>query len=141
MIATTVKQSKKFMDLGVDSKNADMCYVCICMAGEKIDIPEEAQYSLSLTPFGFFSGIGLPAWSVDALLKMLPTSISNDYVGDKSGKDFYLFIDRDKHMDGVIRFEVFYADMDLNVIEQYCDEELVNAVFKMIIRLKELKKI
>ena len=140
MIATTVKQSRKLNEL-VDRQTADMCYVYVCTNGDDIDTPDEANYSLSTIPFNFYSGIGLPAWSVDALLKMLPTSISNDYVGDMDEKDYYLFMDRDKYVDGVVRFEVFYADMDLNVIEQYSDVELVNALFSMIVRLKELGKI
>ena len=63
-ICTTIEQSKKLMGLGIDVNTADMCY------------PRDAfSYSYDEEPVCHGTGgigIALPAWSLSALLELIP---------------------------------------------------------------------
>ena len=65
---TDVKQSKTLGGiLPLDS--ADSTWKTVCIAGDALDIPENMQYVHSDMPFILFSGIGVPCWSLSALLE------------------------------------------------------------------------
>ena len=53
-ICTSIKQSKKLIELGIDRNTADMCW-------------QNNEF-----PIGFNDDDAIPAWSLSALLKMLP---------------------------------------------------------------------
>ena len=59
MIATTIEQSKKLIELGIDVNSADMYYWHGC-------------YRLLRVNDGKCEDIDIPAWSLSALLKILP---------------------------------------------------------------------
>ena len=69
-IATTLGQSRHLAEL-IPHDSADMCYEKLAIG----NIPQELQYRLCLTPFKFYSGIGVPAWSLSALLELMPETI------------------------------------------------------------------
>ena len=75
-IATTIKQSKKLLELGLSPESADMCY-----------LSEE-----SLVPKVIYNGMAffdskeerltntIPCWSLGALLELMPKKIKKDDV-------------------------------------------------------------
>lgn len=66
---TDVHQSKTLGDiLPLDS--ADGTWKTFCIAGDALDIPESMQYVHLDMPFMLFSGIGVPCWSLSALLEV-----------------------------------------------------------------------
>lgn len=65
-IATSIEQSKKLVELGIDPSTADMSYRPYREEGGISD------YELDLCPYKYASWIGYPAWSLSALLKLLP---------------------------------------------------------------------
>lgn len=71
---TTIEQSRHLAKLGVDLKTADLTYEKLAI-WNKGDFPEEFQYRLREIPFQFFSGIGVPCWSLEALLELMPEEI------------------------------------------------------------------
>ena len=99
-ICTTIEQSKKLIELGIDVNTADMWY-----------LPIKDSHKLVTTP-SLTRGI-IPAWSLSALLELIP-----NYVINKS--------------DGKIN--LYYG---LKVSH----DNLVDAAFVMICCLKENRKI
>ena len=68
MIATNIEQSRHLAEL-IPHDSADMTYEKLAIGN---NFPEELQYRLCLTAFRFYSGIGVPAWSLSALLELIP---------------------------------------------------------------------
>lgn len=62
MIATTIEQSKHLLELGLDPKTANMSYTYF----------DEGEPTLDLTPYMLNSRMAIPAWSLDALLEVMP---------------------------------------------------------------------
>ncbi len=73
-IATTREQSARLLQCGVDPKTADMVWTHFDSDGEqyeRLDVMSEDAYEVSsLKPF--------PAWSLSALLELLPKEIKVD---------------------------------------------------------------
>lgn len=53
---------------------ADATLERVVIAGCNLGIPEEQQYVKRDIPFYLYSGIGIPCWSLTALLNALPSS-------------------------------------------------------------------
>ena len=70
MIATTIEQSKHLFELGLDPKTADMAY--ICGAPESLNVVDD--YYLK----DIHDEYDTPAWSLSALLEVMPTTIEID---------------------------------------------------------------
>lgn len=68
---TTIEQSRHLAELGVDLKTADLTYEKLAI-WNKVDFPEGFQYRLRDMHFQYFSGIGVPCWSLEALLELMP---------------------------------------------------------------------
>lgn len=65
MTATTIEQSRGLLELGIDPNTADMTWV----EGDLfIGLDPAIEHNL----FAFRKGILVPAWSLDALLDLLP---------------------------------------------------------------------
>lgn len=79
---TNIQQSKKLAEiLSLDS--ADQTWEIIAIAGANLGVPEEMQYwHNGNTPCILNSKIGIPCWSLAALLEILPDEIIDDN-GDK----------------------------------------------------------
>jgi hypothetical protein len=77
---TTIEQSRHLAELGVDLKTADLTYERIAIGGNGYtEFPEEFQYRLREMHFQFFSGRGLPCWSLEALLELMPEEIVDNH--------------------------------------------------------------
>ena len=116
-ICTSLEQTKKLIELGIDVNTADMHYVLI-------DCDKEIYY------IGLGNYIGIlphhPAWSLTALLGVIPKHIKNYNVLriDISDNDFAIWYD-----------EIGYGvNNDLPNITM---ESAVDACYEMIIKLKE----
>lgn len=61
-IATSIEQSKELVRLGLDQKTADMSYTYF----------DESEPKLDLIPYMLNSRMAIPAWSLSALLEVMP---------------------------------------------------------------------
>ena len=69
---TDLSQSKKLAEI-LPLESADQTWERIAIAGANLDVPEELQYRHNGDmPFKHYSGIGVPCWSLAALLDVLP---------------------------------------------------------------------
>ena len=75
MIATTIEQSKKLIELGLDEKSADMVYQCIGFSIHSTKGYHDFKYRLRTKEdheHSHAEEFDVSAWSLSALLKMLP---------------------------------------------------------------------
>lgn len=112
-ICTSIDQSKKLIELGIDVNTADMVY-CIELYKEGWKYSNEA-YPID----GTLEGDDIPAWSLAALLSVIPKSLI--YTPSPFLKGYCC-----KNIE--------------NDIETYGDDS-VDAAFEMIVWLKENGKI
>ena len=131
-ICTSIEQSKKLLELGIDVNTADMIYQPI------MDIDSMSNFGFlnipECYPFNEFKDCNikpLPCWSLSALLDML------DYeVVDGEGESCYLKIDKDD-----IEYQIRYEDRWNSGIETRWYDNLLDAAFEMIVWLKENGKL
>lgn len=121
-ICTSLEQSKKLIELGIDIDTADMFWkngVC-------------DKYIQCFTPF-VSSGTNIdydydiPAWSLSTLLELIPTSI------DEYTKDFSQL--------EITKCSVSYVYAMNNLRRGYLKDNLLDAAFEMVCWLKENGKI
>lgn len=115
---TDIEQSRKLAEI-LPVESADMCWCKIYDENHMM-----SDYRVELIPYRFCSGIGVPCWSLAALLKVLPHRI-NDTHKLKLGKlytnnGWYVCYDDD-------------GDIDLYVN----NSNLIDACVEMILKLKE----
>jgi len=67
-ICTSIEQSKKLIELGLDVNTADMLWQQIYDENHML-----SDYRLELIPYRFYSyTASIPAWSLSALLELMP---------------------------------------------------------------------
>lgn len=120
-ICTTIEQSKKLVELGLDVNTADMSYHPIM----DIDIMDFTKYLdiPSVIPFSEVKNSKvamLPAWSLSALLELIP-------------KNYNL---RNSNI-GINKYNIWIPERKSPV---WCSSPL-DAAFEMVVWLKENKKI
>lgn len=79
---TTIGQSKKLIELGLDPLTSDMCY---SFTGEHIEDAKDEDFSVSVglasairyNLFSYRYGYDIPCWSLGALLEVMPVYIRN----------------------------------------------------------------
>jgi hypothetical protein len=76
-ICTTIEQSKRLLELGLDVQTSDLSWVAMKLWGDGVEIPEEERsYFLAKHNDDFFCGRYdvdcVPAWSLHRLIAMLP---------------------------------------------------------------------
>ncbi|MDY6302408.1 MAG: hypothetical protein SPL96_11025 [Bacteroidales bacterium] len=67
-IATTISQSRKLIELGLNPATADMKYVYFGETDYGLEIANEFDDRINK----FFNAITVPAWSLSALLEVMP---------------------------------------------------------------------
>ena len=117
---TDLEQSKKLAEI-LPLKSADQTWERIAIAGANLDVPEELQYRLNGdSPYLYYSGIGIPCWSLSALLNVI-------------NKDFYpnLFHDGEAwnltathHDDNTIKYDT-------------CGDDPLDIIYRMIVFLHD----
>lgn len=119
---TTIEQSRHLAELGVDFKSADLTYERLALSG--LGIPDDMQYRERFIPFQFFSGRGLPCWSLAALMELMPEEIVDNH-------KITLYKDGNEWV-------CCYQDLNGNLYgreQTSCD--IVLAVYRMVVWLME----
>lgn len=133
-IATTIEQGKKLLELGIDPNTADMFY-------EKMD-NEEYDYHLcvgKMPKMQIACEEYVPAWSLSALLNLLPLSIPYN-----NGHCRY-FLEWIFWNDNSLRYiDPPYADDRKYPVDIYSDhdekrKDFIDTAFKMLCCLKRNK--
>ena len=116
---TTIEQSKKLIELGIDRKSSDMYYWC----GSDLRI---GGYKAQDEEFD------IPAWSLSALLELIPP-----YLGEfGEGIDFGF----GKAMNGKwysAHYLQYFQNGDVDSVKTVTGDTAVDAVFEMVCWLKE----
>ena len=69
---TDLNQSRTLAEF-LPHTTADQTWERIAIAGANLDVPEELQYRhKGDMPFKIYSGVGVPCWSLAALLSVMP---------------------------------------------------------------------
>lgn len=125
-ICTSIEQSKKLIELGIDIKTADMDYIQFANAPKEYDCVANMWNNEHEEDW-------IPAWSLSALLDVLKSEIDGE-----EGETYQLNIEKDGTW-----WNVWYKEKydEANPIEIESTEDLVDACVKMIIKLKENNKI
>lgn len=113
---TDLEQSKKLAEI-LPTESADMCYRPYREEG---GIPD---YQATLCPYQFASWIGIPCWSLTALLDILPNQFN------KYTKTLYWFKNA---------WKCDYTNEDFESEVSMSADNPVDACFKMIFELKRL---
>lgn len=116
-ICTTIEQSKKLIELGIDVETADMSYQHFI---PDVYIPQLYEQD---------EEDDIPAWSLAALLDLLPSVII------RNGKIMFLTMEKEG------TYNLYYKSEDRLDELQETKEELIDACYEMIVRLKENNKI
>lgn len=131
---TDLKQSKKLADI-LPHNTADNTWKRIAIAGSNLNVPEELLYIHNGDmPFCYYSGIGIPCWSLAALV---------DCIKDKYNYFELVYLNntidgRANRLKNVYRLSTDIYDIYTDVYDIY-EVELIDACYEMIIKLNELK--
>lgn len=135
-ICTTLEQSKKLIELGIDVNTADMHYSTwtILNEGEYILSPNQGETIEELQED--YGNQVIPAWSLSALLELIPP-----YLGEfKDGIDFGF----SKAINGKW-YSAYYIKLNDNGLASFnmtvTGDTAIDAAFEMIVWLKENGKI
>lgn len=124
---TDLEQSKKLAEI-LPLKSADQTWVRIAIAGVNLDVPEELQYMHNGDmSTHYYMGVGIPCWSLAALLDVLPSVIK------RKGKRIFLTLEK------AGAYNLYYKSPDRLDELWETNEEPIDACVEMIIRLNELK--
>ena len=156
-ICTTIEQSKKLIELGIDVDTSDMRYGYIApydfsdrmYDGGYDEVPYPKDFLKRNPNFSENDyDSELPAWSLTALLNLLPSEFTE--VGKYSTTTYKIDIRKYKFTDevdlyqiayGSIKFDVDGQDSFKDMVNTGQKENLIDAVFQMIIWLKENNKL
>ena len=138
-ICTTIEQSKKLIELGVDVNTADMYWWTY----------NKRYYREAMDDGDFNKESDIPAWSLTALLRLIPSEIYGETIyGDTITYkvDFrkYKFtddVDLYQIAYGSIKFDEDGHDSFKDMINTGQKEDPIDAAFEMVIWLKENDKI
>lgn len=127
---TDLNQSRKLAEI-LPMDSADQTWERIVIAGANLDVSDGLQYRHNGDmPFQIYNGIGIPCWSLAALLNYLKEI------------DMFPEIEADEHN---VKMSVNYYNEDEarplapihNIIVKA--ESFIEACYELIIKLKELK--
>jgi len=118
---TDLSQSKKLAEI-LPLESADMCWQKIYDENHLL-----SDYRIELLPFRLYSGLGVPAWSLAALLDILPILERKGYQKAKPRLLYDVVTNK-----WIVDSHVYTTDVYDNQIDACVD---------MIIKLHELKKL
>ena len=127
-ICTTIEQSKKLFELGVDVNTADMWYQHI---GYSITDGKEKSTYFPMVIRDNISDDDIPCWSLVALLKLMPFQIikNNNRFGFYQVKSF-------NKQGGVYRFG-YKTSNNSFLFETSWYNDVIDAAFEMVCWLKK----
>lgn len=123
---TTIEQSRKLIELGIDVNTADMFYDNPDLLNNPPEIIVNHNYP--------FNDSDIPCWTTEALLDILDETIVTNEEDEytlhfgKDGTSYYM------------HYEDAYRSMN-NIIDEldFCCSTLLNCAFEMIVKLKEMR--
>ena len=71
---TDVEQSKKLAEI-LPQESADYTWARTAVPSTTLYYPEKLQYSFKDIPIIYYSGIGIPCWSLATLLEIIPHAV------------------------------------------------------------------
>jgi len=119
---TDLIQSKNLAEI-LSYKTADNTHERVVISGCNFGVSEEQQYIHRDIPFTYFSGVGVPCWSLAALLDVLPDSQG------RYTKSLYWFDDA---------WHCVYMDEDGEGVFGTSADNSLDACYKMVLKLNEL---
>ena len=129
---TNLEQSTKLVEI-LPIESADQTWERVAIAGANLGIPEELQYRHNGDlPFEAYSGIGIPCWSLAALIERLDETVTTDD-GDF---ELHIYIENGGYY---VQYDESYDGRIL--VESEFQEYLIDAVYKIVLKLGELKLI
>ena len=127
---TNIEQSRTLAEI-LPKETADQTWQRVAIAGANLGVPEEIQYRHNGDmPFQIYSGIGVPCWSLAALLDVIKQVKEINHqrvtilVGRFAGNHWYVEL---------LRVQ------DERLVEFKHSKELVDTCVEMILRLYEQK--
>lgn len=115
MVATSIEQSKKLLELGLNPNTADMCYWM-----NYHDALDGGGKSLSDYPeIGKGNDEGVPAWSLDKLLELMPLDCG---------------IDKEK-IKGVTKYVA--SSVTSNEVQEWSGDTPLDAAYNLVVWLLE----
>lgn len=126
---TDLKQGRILVEI-LPHNTADQTYERVAICGENLGVPEEMQYKHNDVPFKFYSGIGVPCWSLASLLDVLPLSIYDEC----DERDYELEINMMDKMPRYVRLGDLYHSQFPYDFEK---DTLLDNVVESIIWLKD----
>lgn len=146
-IATTIEQSRRLMELGIDINTADMFYACDKNTAGEDYFSQTPSTREMVTHFGLFKN-DLPSWSLSALMKLLPSEFTTE--NDLGIFKYEIKIRKYKFTNDVDLYQIAYGNHKWyedgshswkDMINTGEKEELFDAAFDMVCWLKENGKI
>lgn len=132
-ICTTIEQSKKLVELGLDVNTADICWTnhlfSALLSSWRIESTPPQEYKNLLDGFVVRGYLIEPAWSLGALMGLIPDKIS---INDES---YYLYFTK-KRVE--FRGPITWDGQKTKSFEM---DNILDAAFEMVVWLKENGKI
>jgi len=118
---TSIEQSKKLLELGLKPETADMHYELV---GREYKFFPTESVAIKQNLFSFRNGYTIPCWSINELIKIMPSPIKNPNVKNNPEvgmvyADYFLTISKDAE-------GKFLSD---EYCFQYMDEDACGLVF------------
>lgn len=136
-IATTIEQSKKLVELGIDVNTADMHY-------DEYDVNVDKLHEKGIEVFPTVNKhknaeYKLPCWSTEALLDILDDIIV--FGTEEDYHEYTLHFGKDE-----TSYYMYYEDTEFvanNIVDEldFSCSTLLECAFEIIVKLKELKLI
>ena len=123
-IATSIEQSKKLIELGIDINTADMHYSTwtILNEGEYILSPNQGETIEELQED--YGNQVIPAWSLSALIQVLPITIVDSWT------DYCLMLDIKAKMPRYVKYgDVYHPEFPWDFKKQSLLDNIVESIF------------
>lgn len=129
MISTSIEQSKHLLELGLNPDSADMFWNYSASLGNT-DINGRIAVSYHDNLFVGKCDGAIPAWSLSALLEVMPSNIG----------DYDLYITKHEYVDGGHGYNVEYnRGFTISVLHKGTNRDLLTAAYEMVCWLLEQK--
>ena len=122
---TTIEQSKKLLELGLNPKSADMWWLYVTAQGKHIAMMYEepdSHYLARMESYGI-QDAAIPCWSLGALLDVMP-KIKEFYYPSLYKASFSVTA-------------CMYSTQDHDIFKIYTGEDFLEAAFNMVVYLLE----
>ena len=123
-ICTSIEQSKKLIELGIDINTADMHYSTwtILNEGEYILSPNQGETIEELQED--YGNQVIPAWSLSALIQVLPITIVDSWT------DYCLMLDIKAKMPRYVKYgDIYHPEFPWDFKKQSLLDSVVESIF------------